>query len=485
MSEASKPLDLVDAAERSFLGGLTHDAISILYQALNAEPDDFRALRSLGVIFHSLGRFSEALDTLEAAVKANEHDCEARLDLALTCYSLKEHGRARDELERLLVKYPNEYRYWSALSAVEEAMAQTLQGTPTRHSVFLRPSTGELSARQGLGDEGPFDPDRAMQEDMIRRCTDRDRKTLAVFLTVASGPELDVLSVGLSEYFDLRRVMSFKYDVYQQAAREADIVWLEGLAEDMACFLREADILEGKKVCVRLSREDILLGAARKVSFARADAIFFESFCLRDLFLSGNPDVRNGTALEVILRAVDTRSYTYLPRHGTRKIAASVPASLDKGEFLLLLEAYLAIHRAYSDAELHLSVGLRNMTNEQHVQQFLTENGCGYSVFFHGHGEELKAFLNSCHYYLSAETYSGAPGAVEALLLGLKPLIRSSPGASELYPECCLWRHLGEVLPLYENPPDTVKISGLLRDIHRPSAVIHQYIYRFIGLQWL
>jgi glycosyltransferase involved in cell wall biosynthesis len=249
-------------------------------------------------------------------------------------------------------------------------------------------------------------------------------------------------------------------------------------------FLNERGSLDGKKVAVRLSREDVLDGAARKVSFARADAIFFESYVLRELFLSGRPDIRSGTPLEVVIRAADTRGFAFIPRYGQKRIASVIPKSYESAEFILLLEAFLAIHRKHPETELHLSVGFRNMDLEQHVTEFLTENGIGYSVFFHGRGEDLKTFLNSCHCFLSAESYPGAPGAIEALLLGLRPVIRAGPGSRELYPDNCTWRSISDVAALYENPPDALRISRLLSEIHRPSGVIPQYVQRFIALDW-
>ncbi|MDR1042163.1 MAG: tetratricopeptide repeat protein [Deltaproteobacteria bacterium] len=475
--------DPVEAAERAFLGGRTQDAVSMLFQAMNLDPLNARVNLALGVILHSLGQLEAARQSFARALELDEDDPAARRNLALALFSLKDHDSARRELETLMVRRPNDPQYWSALSAVEDAIGRAAPGTPARRSVFMKPAEDDRPGGDDA-DSGRLDPDRVMQDDMIRRLADRDRKTLAVFLTMTSGPEMNVLSAWLGDYFDVRNVMSFKYDVYREAARDADIVWLEGLSDGNVHFLEERDLPEGKKVALRLSREDVLAGAARRVAYGRADAIFLESFCLRDLFLAGNPDVRGKTPIHVILKAVDTRVYAYIPRHGHRRIAAVIPERFDPSEFVLLLEAYLALRSARPEAELHLSVGLRNMANEYQVQQFLSENGCGYSVFFHGHGEELKPFLNSCHCFLSAEAYAGGPGALEALLLGLKPLIRSSPGAAELYPERCLWRNLGELAALYENPPDTVRISEVLKAIHRPAAVAPQYIQRFIAMGW-
>jgi tetratricopeptide (TPR) repeat protein len=477
--------DTVDSAERVFLSGRTQDAVSILFQTLNRDPADGRAHVSLGVILHSLGQTERARRCFERALECREDDADARRNLALALLSLKEHKASRDELEKLLVKYPNEYRFWAVLSAVEDAIERGAPGHPSRRSVFHKPGGEEtLPGHGGSPDDGPLDLDRIMQEDMVRRCTDRERKRLAVFLTMASGPEMNVLAGGLADYFDLERVMSFKYNVYRNAAQKADVVWLEGIADGNVHFLNERETLDGRKVVLRLSREDILNGAARKVSCARADAVFFESFCLRDLFLAGNPDVKHDTRLNVILKAVDTRSFSYIPRHGQRKIAAVVPERFETAEFLLLMEAFMAIRAVEPEAELHLSVGLRNMANEFAFQQFLSENGCGYSVFCHGHGEDLKTFLNSCHCFLTAESCAGGAGALEALILGLKPLIRSSPGASELYPESCLWHSLADIAALFRSPPDMVKISGLLKDMHRLSVVVPQYIRSFIAMEW-
>jgi hypothetical protein len=237
-------------------------------------------------------------------------------------------------------------------------------------------------------------------------------------------------------------------------------------------------------VLVRLSRDEVLGGIAKKVSFMDAGLIIFESYNLRDLFLQDNPLIKDEQVLQVFLKAVDTKLFDFSPRYGNKRIAAIIPKNYEMAEFILLLEAFLAINRKHPDTELHLDCGLRNINKDYHVNQFLMENGIGYKVHFHSYGNELHNFLNENHYILSSETFSGAKGNIEALMMGLKPLIHSSPGALELYPESCLWKNLHDIVTLFENPPDTVKISQCLRDIHKPDSIISQYVQKFITMKW-
>jgi tetratricopeptide (TPR) repeat protein len=471
-------LERIESAEIAYLSGRTQEALSALLAVLAEGGEDHRAFMSLGVIYHCLGQFEEAKASFKRALSIRPGDPEAVKNLALALMSQTDFFGAKRLLEESLEKDADDYLLWNLLSKVEARLDNYAASIAcARRSLSLNPE-------QGAHLQAPLDSDRLMFERIFQRHARNEKKRMAFFLSDAQSPEMDILSEGLSKYFRAEKVMSFKYDVYRSAAQRADVVWIEGLSKRGAKFLNDRESLKGKAIIVRLSREDVLSPAARGVSFLDAGLVVLESYFLKDLFLKDNPMIKDESAIQVFQRAVDHRHFDYAPRFGNRRIAAVVPKNFEMAEFVLLLEAFLSINRKFPDTELHLDCGQRNVDGDFHVNQFLTENGIGYKVHFHSYGNELKAFLNENHYILSSETFSGSRGNIEALMLGLKPLIHSSPGAMELYPESCLWKNLSEVASLYENPPDTRKISLRLKEVHKPQAIVSQYVQKFITLKW-
>jgi tetratricopeptide (TPR) repeat protein len=473
-------LERIESAEIAYLSGRTQEALSILIGIVAEDDQNLRALCSLGVIYHALGQYDDAKNCFMKILAADRDNLEANVNLILTYISQEDFLAAKDFLDDSLSRNDANFIYWNLLSKVEASLDNFSSSIAcARRSLSINPDQAELSVNPGS-----LDSNKIMFEYMFQKHAESEKKKMSFFLNGGANPEIEVLSERLSKYFSVEKVMSFKYDVYQKAASDADIIWIEGLSNNSVYFLNDKEYLKGKMVVVRLSREDVLAGAAKKVSFAEAGLVILESYYLRDLFLQDNPILKDENVLQVFTKAVDTRHFNFTPKFGSKRICSIIPRNFEMAEFIYLLEAFLVINRKFPDTELHLDCGLRNINNDIHANQFLLENGIGYKVHFHSYGNELKNFLADNHYILSAETFSGGPGIVEALMLGLKPLIHSSPGAIELYPENCLWRNLSELIPLYENPPDTIKISQCLMDIHDPKAVVTQYIQKFITLKW-
>ncbi|MDR2349704.1 MAG: tetratricopeptide repeat protein [Deltaproteobacteria bacterium] len=473
-------LKRIESAEIAYLSGRTQEALADLTAIAAEDPENHRARLSLGVIYHALGQFEEAGNCFSRILESDPDNVEATVDLVLTHISQKDFVSAKNFLSETLAKDDGNFFYWNLLSKVEAALDNFSSSIAcARKSLALNPAQSGLP----MGTK-TLDSNKIMSAHMFRRHAEQTKKKMRVFLNETPDPELNLLLDGLAPYFDIERVMSFKYGVYRDSAGEADVIWLEGLSNNSVYFLNDAEHLKNKLVIARLSREDVLGGAASKVSFANASLVTFESYFLRDLFLRDNPKIRDESSLQVFLKMFDAKDYDHVPRYGNKRIASVLPDDIAPAEFILLLEAFLVINRKFPETELHIDRTPRNLEKDFHANQFLTENGMGYKVHFHARESDPRNFLNENHCILSAETFAGGPGNLEALMLGLKPLIRSSPGAMELYHEHCLWKNVTELPDLYENPPDTMKISGCVREIHKTESILPQYVQKFITLKW-
>ena len=89
---------LKEAVSLHQVGKLAEAACSYL-QILEAKPDHVHAQRLLGVLRHQQGRHAEALDLIDAMLKANADDADTIIDLQAIFDHVYRAGRYADEID--------------------------------------------------------------------------------------------------------------------------------------------------------------------------------------------------------------------------------------------------------------------------------------------------------------------------------------------------------------------------------------------------
>ena len=462
--------ELVIKAEEAYLKGSPDEAVGLLARVLEAEPENTRALSNIGVIFHALSRFQDARTALEKALSLEPANSEMRKNLVLTLLSLKDFAAARTELETLLASNQIDYQLWNLLSKVDTALGNT-QGAlaAAERSLLLNPAQPDLvkmtsSLKAQSAAPGAAAPVRART------------KNLFIFSSPDRESETDLLSEELAKHFRLERVSSVKMDPYQKSARYADIIWLDGLTDTSLFFLGSKGALADKTVLLRLTRADMQRGDLASISYEAAGHLCFESFYFRDAFLRLSPKITPGTSLHAFRRCVDAKTYACSERTGRDAVCSVLSETASPGEVILLLEAFLAVLKENPEAVLRVRHGARDLSGAGYLGHFLSLNGIEQKVLFHPPGGTLKAFLEKSDYFLSTEVSPGAPGILEALALGLKPLIRFTCGQNEYAPEGAMWKNLSEIPRFLSGFPDPKETSERVISNFSPQKVAELYV---------
>jgi tetratricopeptide (TPR) repeat protein len=467
--------ELILAAEEAYMKGRSQEAVGLLAKVLAAEPDNLRALSNIGVIFHAVSQFQDAKTAFEKILTMEPENNGARKNLVLSLLSLKEFAEAKSHLEKLLAANQNEYQLWSLLSKVEEALNnKQAAAAHAERSLLLNPEQPEI--RRYLETLKAGGATAARTATLIPG----RKKNLFIFSAPETESETDVFRENLSENFKLERIASVKMELYKKSIPYADIIYLDGLSPVSLYFLAEKEFLRDKTVFLRVSRDDMLSGVLSKAVFETVNHVCFETFYYRDVFMSLQPALTPGANVHVIRRAVDVKTYAYSPREGKNNVCSVLSPSATAGDLILLLEAFFLISRENPEAVLRIHPGERDMTKEKYFNHFVAVNGLAGKVFFHS-GQSLKNFLEQNDCILLTEVNPGVKGMLEALVFGLKPLIRFTVAQNEYSPEYALWKNMTELSELYQNPPDARKLSETIGANNGPEKISPSYVKILTG----
>jgi hypothetical protein len=296
---------------------------------------------------------------------------------------------------------------------------------------------------------------------------------------VACPPEREYeLTLLLSRFkftLEVNKVVSLKVLPYLQALSKGGLVWLEGLGQITKSLLDEPGLLDNRRVFLRLNFDDIISGLITSLQLTKVTDIIIESIFHRDQLVLFRPNFKAGTKIHILPRPIDLTRFRERPDPGGSKIAVIGT----NGHFSGLLEAFSAYRdlKAEKNESLLYFLGpIKNSFLETALTHFVNSNSLSGSIYIQDKVTDLATFLADKDYFLSCPLAVGAPGPAEAILMGLKPLLKDVPGMAELYPPEWLWRNTRQLVERFDHPPDHEKAYKLVISRHDPEWLYKYYL---------
>lgn len=228
---------------------------------------------------------------------------------------------------------------------------------------------------------------------------------------------------------------------------EADVVWSEWCNE-LAFEAAASGVC--KRLVIRLRGYDVWAPLDR-LKWSNVAALVCESPMLKALVAERFPSLP--IAVHVLPSGVDVTAIPYTDRtHGTVVALAAVAAEI-KGHQLAFEWA-----RQRPDIQLHVAVALGE-TNPR-LTRYLAY-ACPSNVTLYG-GVDTVPWLDSIHanYLLSTSLWETLGYTiVEAMAMGIKPLVHETPGSALNWPELPTWRNFRQLNQLID--PATNKYESV------------------------
>ena len=486
------------AAENLFREGRHKEALERLGAVLEADPRNKRALRSLGAVCHAQGLRDKAVKAFESLLALDSEDLEARRGL-VAAFLADGFGRdpeaAKGHLERLLASNQNEWGLWNALARLEAELGRPEAALAAiEKSLLQKPDQPEMAKAQaslrskipssaGGSSAGskPSSPGGGPRPSSGKpSLMVRGRPAVTWLFPPELEAEAAVISEPLSKCLSLTRVSSLKFEAYLDAASKGDSpLWLEGAGSVIAKLLA-AFPFPGRRVVLSLSSDDVLTEAFLALNLSQVSDIVTESPFLRELLArrlrEAGAALLPGAKLHVAPRAVD---YEKLPRR--KDAPGDSPPIRDlvfpgpQGPLSGLretVEAFAFLRAANPDLKLFLGGPFQGGVWEALLAHLITKLSLGDSLAIAPKGLALGAFLGDKRAILTAPAAGVPKGMLEALDLGLAPLVKSAPGLEIFGPLVDFWSSPEELAEIFSKGRSlSPEGRAELRSAHEPSAV--------------
>lgn len=225
----------------------------------------------------------------------------------------------------------------------------------------------------------------------------------------------------------------------------ADIVWIEWANELAVQLTGHPTILKDKRVICRLHSYEALSGYVAAVDWEKIDDVIFVAEHVRSVVVDQwasfpeDKQIKKGPMTHVVPNGIDLGKFLYKQHVRGTKIAALGNISHKKGPMMLLH----AFHRLYNTSrkyKLYIGGETQDFRYMLYFRHMIKQLGMQNNVFFTGKVDDVPKFFEDKNFVISTSPWEGCPVALmEAMAMGVQPLIHNFVGAEAIFPKHMLW----------------------------------------------
>ncbi len=437
--------------------GRNEAALVSIQRCLANEPDNAEAFNDAGSILYGLGRFGEAVCSLERARELSD-------DSSQVCWNLAQ-------------AYLADGRAMEASQLFED-----MQQMGVLSAEVVRATAGQLADRGDLA--GAMETvlkaieigcDRGEIEALAESIKDR-RVRIAFFCGGDGDTFLRDIYKFVAERFNVRLFEGKTSQDMHKLMSWSDISWFEW------CTQLAAIGSQLPKVCrniIRLHRYEAYLDWPAKVKWDNVDTLItVGNSTVNEVLRRQVGDISKGTNLVAIPNGVNLGKIRLVRRQRGKNIAFVGNMRMVKNP-MLLLQCIAKLHSVDPDYKLFWAGKVQDVLVEQYVRHMIGQLGLEGAVFFDGWQRDVGSWLKNKHYIACTSVIeSQGMGILEGMANGLKPLIHNFPGAEQIYPRELLFNTPDDFCDLVLSGPyqpanyrkfveDRYSLEGQLERINR------------------
>jgi len=285
------------------------------------------------------------------------------------------------------------------------------------------------------------DPDLIRQLDSLRM-EQRDKENAQHDCNLLVVDRIGSFTGDLATHFGEQRNVVRRETWDDRWRGWADMAWFEWCDQNILGASRMP--WRGPLVC-RMHSYEAFTDLPGQVIWENVAALVFVADHIRDLALEKWPHIAQQTRVRVIPNGVNPNGLTFRERSHGNRIGVLGYLNGKKG-----VESLVELMRECRRYEWHIAGEFQDAHLAYWFRGAIEDLP---NVWYHGWTNAKDEWLDGVDYLLSPSIVESFGYSIaEAMLKGIKPLIRSRQGARQMWPAECIWKDIGEFETLLSGP---------------------------------
>lgn len=221
----------------------------------------------------------------------------------------------------------------------------------------------------------------------------------------------------------------------------ADIVWIEWADQTAINVSNLERLLFGKQVILRLHSYEAFTQYLNYIKWSSITDLIFIADHIKDIVLEKYPTIKsNVDRMYVIPNGIDENRFKQRKRKNKKDLAYLGFLNFKKDP-VLLFTAFTELLKIDPEYKLHIAGAFQEERYELYLKQMQKENPLlKKQIIFHGWVEKPEEWLkDKSHIVCTSVLESQGKGIMEAMAMGIKPVVHNFVGAKKIYPAKYIW----------------------------------------------
>ncbi|MBN1817608.1 MAG: glycosyltransferase [Sedimentisphaerales bacterium] len=388
-----------------------HDeAIVFMRRYLTQHPDDAEAWNDAGVILYRLGRYREAAVCLERSLDGVKDPFHAFLNLLETCLAAGE---------------------FVTLGLLTETMIQKKSMSIDFHQEVCRDlkKRGYSAAAMEVllaGRRNGIEDSLRMYEELLS-----EQPKIALFCGGDGATFLQEIQHWLADRYPVQMFEGNTVEQVHRLMEWSDISWFEWATELAEIGSRISGVC--RKI-VRLHRYEAYLDWPCRIRWENIDALVtVGNPCVHEALLAQVPDLPHRTKWVTIPNGLNLAKIPFRERQSGKNLAFVGNMRMVKNP-MLLLQCFTKLIQINPDYHLFWAGKVQDTVVEQYVRHMVDSLELKENVHYQGWQTDISSWLSDKHYIVCTSVIeSQGMGVLEAMAMGLKPVVHNFPGAERTF----------------------------------------------------
>lgn len=283
----------------------------------------------------------------------------------------------------------------------------------------------------------------------------KDKIKLAFFVKMGLDSFLGDIIEGLSQEYEIKKIITIEYKQIEDGMQWADICWFEW-CDELIAYGSKLELAKEKKIICRLHSYEAFTDYINNVNWSNVNRLIvvcehIKSFIIKNFSIDEK-------IVSIIPNGIDEKRWRFKERENGFNIAYVGYINYKKGP-MLLLHTFKAIYETDHRYKLYIAGIFQDNRYVLYYNQMIHEFGLENNVVYEGWQNDLDTWLEDKNAILCTSVLESQNMSVmQAMCKGIKPIIHNFVGARLIYPSQYVWNTITEAVEMISDKNYTSKV---------------------------